>query len=202
MNYLRKIQFDFLNDDKSGFLLIEVIVALTLFVSITSIAAGSILTIVNASSQARSSNQAINSITFAIEDMVRNVRLGTTYRCTNGTANQAAFDTPRDCLIGDESRVIIFESKDGIVGDNTDQYIYLQDGDGFYKSVDGLATRVNLLPDGVVMEDLDILVVGSDPDDDLQPRATFIMEFSYDYRGQTIPIHYQTSVTSRTLDVQ
>ena len=106
------------------------------------------------------------------------------------------------CLIGDESRVIIFESKDGVVGDNTDQYIYRQFGDGFYKSVDGLQTEVNLLPDGVVMEDLDILVVGSDPDDDLQPRATFIMEFSYEYRGETIPIFYQTSVTSRTLDVQ
>ena len=204
MNYQNKNIYK-VGDSKSGFSLIELIVSLTLFVSITALSSASIISVVNASNQARVSGQALNVITFAIEDLVRNARIGTNYRCTN---NLTYFpDTPKNCgfeMGQSTKRGFLFESKDGDRLNPGDQYVYYWDSANqeFHKSTDSFDSHINMLSDGIKLTNFEVQVEGSDINDTIQPRAKFSFTFTYDYKGTTIPVTYETSVTSRTLDVE
>jgi len=204
MNYQNKnIYIE--SDSKSGFSLIELIVSLTLFVTITALSSASIISVVNASNQARVSGQALNVITFAIEDLVRNARIGTSFHCDN--SSNGALDTPADCGFdtGDASgELFAFESKDGDRLNPGDQYVYYWDSANqeFHKSTDSFDSHINMLSDGIKLTNFEVQVEGSDINDTIQPRAKFSFTFTYDYKGTTIPVTYETSVTSRTLDVE
>lgn len=190
---------------QSGFSLIELIVALTLFVSITALASGSILTIINASAQARASGQALNAITFAIEDIVRGVRLGDQYVCIQNAGDFVLVDGDpdddyQDCDSSSPGLGVHFYGNDG-----SPHTYYLASGE-FRKSnalgndVLDSDNYINLLPDTITMRDFNVIVQGSSPGDTIQPNIRLYLEFSYDYKGTTFPVTYETSLTSRTLD--
>ena len=62
-----------------GFTLIELMVATGLFASIMTIAAGAYLIMISANREAQSISKGINSVSYALELMTRNIRTGTQY---------------------------------------------------------------------------------------------------------------------------
>jgi prepilin-type N-terminal cleavage/methylation domain-containing protein len=70
-----------------GFTLIELIVAVGLFASVMTIAAGAYLTIIRLNQQAQAIATGIDNVSFALESMTRNIRSGSDYGCgiTSGT---------------------------------------------------------------------------------------------------------------------
>lgn len=70
------------NNLKSGFSLVEMLVAIGVFMSVMTIAITSLISIINANKKAQSIKNTIDSVTFAVEDISRDMRTGTDYQCS------------------------------------------------------------------------------------------------------------------------
>lgn len=80
----KTITFSKVKSQKSGFTLIELMVASTIFIIVMVIAIGSVLSIVNVNRKAQSLNSVMTNLDFALESMVRDIREGNNY-CGTGT---------------------------------------------------------------------------------------------------------------------
>ncbi|MFA5764227.1 MAG: type II secretion system protein [archaeon] len=70
------------HDKQKGFTLVEMLVAIAVFMSIMVIAAGSIVNIINQNKKAQKVKSVIDNVTFALDSISREVRMGTEYRCS------------------------------------------------------------------------------------------------------------------------
>ena len=66
-----------------GFTLVELIVSLGIFTAVMFIATGALLSIINVNKKAQAQQSAINNINFALENMARNIRTGSSYVCSS-----------------------------------------------------------------------------------------------------------------------
>jgi type II secretory pathway pseudopilin PulG len=88
--------------NSGGFTLVEIIVALGIFVSAVTLAVGSLLSLYNANNRSQSLSSVINSLSFSIENMTRTIRFATNYHCGD-TNPSSGHSTPRDCSDGNPS---------------------------------------------------------------------------------------------------
>lgn len=75
---------------KKGFTLIEIIVSLAIFALVMIVALGAFLKIVDVNKRAQAIEMSVNSLTFAVEAMSRELRIGKQYKVTNN-GNQVTF---------------------------------------------------------------------------------------------------------------
>lgn len=84
-----------------GFTLVEMLVSISVFMVVMTVATGSLLSIIDANGKAQSLKSAVNNLNFAIESMGKEIRVGTNYSClsdqpcSNG-ANNIKFTSYRD----------------------------------------------------------------------------------------------------------
>jgi len=72
---------------KSGFTLVEMMIAVALFALIATFAIGSVLSIFDANRKSQSLKTVVDNFNFSIENMVRTVRFGSRYHCDNSTGS-------------------------------------------------------------------------------------------------------------------
>ena len=75
--------------NKRGFTLIEIMVSLGIFAIVALVAVGAFLKIIDANKQSQSLQTAMNNTNFALESMVREMRVGKNYTCFNGDSPTA-----------------------------------------------------------------------------------------------------------------
>ena len=80
-------------DNKRGFSLVEMLVAVGIFMSIMTLAITTLISIIGANKKAQAIKSTIDSVTFAVEDISRNIRVGTDYQCLNDSSVYT-----KDCL--------------------------------------------------------------------------------------------------------
>ncbi|MFA6397728.1 MAG: prepilin-type N-terminal cleavage/methylation domain-containing protein [Candidatus Paceibacterota bacterium] len=73
----------------AGFTLIEVMVSVLLFVIITTIGISSVINANNTNKKTQAMRSAIDNLSYVIEDMSRNIRLGSNYLCSGSTCPPA-----------------------------------------------------------------------------------------------------------------
>lgn len=99
------------NDLTSGFSLVEMLVAIGIFMSIMTIAVSSLISIIDANKKAQAIKSTIDSVTFALEDMSRDMRVGTNYWCS---IDGVTFNSTKDCTGGGTAVRYINNSNRGI----------------------------------------------------------------------------------------
>lgn len=87
-------------ESQKGFTLIEIIVAVSIFVVVMVIAIGAVLNAVDANRKAQNINVIVNNLNLAVESMVRDLRTGNDYN-------------PCDISLSDSHRCVEFTDKDG-----------------------------------------------------------------------------------------
>lgn len=105
-----------------GFTLIELMVSLAIFSIVMTISVGTLLTLVDLNSKAQAIYSATTNLSFAIDSMTRELRMGYNYNCTtnntiqsNGTKNDC-LGTPTGGQDLETSRKIFFtRSRDGVL---------------------------------------------------------------------------------------
>jgi type II secretory pathway pseudopilin PulG len=92
----------------AGFSLVEMLVAIGIFMTIATIAISSLISIIGANKKAQLIKTTIDNVTFAVENMSKDMRMGTDYKCSiNGTyVNDTAA-----CSAGSESASYINSSR-------------------------------------------------------------------------------------------
>lgn len=72
---------------QKGFSLVEMLVAIGIFMSIMTIAISALISIIGANKKAQAIKSTIDSVTFSVEDISRDMRMGTDYKCSLDNIN-------------------------------------------------------------------------------------------------------------------
>ena len=184
---------------KRGYTLLELIVSLGIFSLVMVVVTGAYVTLISLDRHARSQNQLVASLSFAIESMSRNMRTGTGYICNGNSA-------VRDCNAGtsitftdsEGSQITFFKKNDGTIGQCTG-------------SPCTQATAVSLTDPLITIDSLTFYVRGACPQtggvgscngDGRQPQATFVVKGSMAAEnGEISTFSIQSSATQRLIDL-
>jgi type II secretory pathway pseudopilin PulG len=77
-----------------GFTLVEMLVAIAVFMTVMTIAVGSLISIIEANRKAQSIKSVIDNVNFAIETISRDMRISTDYSCSPGPSLYFGGDCP------------------------------------------------------------------------------------------------------------
>ncbi len=93
--------------ENTGFTLIELMIATSLFTIIMLMGVGSLVVSSNSSKASQKLRITVDNVNFAMESMTRELRMGTTYECGTTSVNLAA-PMPTDCPLGTPGYIIAF----------------------------------------------------------------------------------------------
>ncbi len=201
-----------------GFTLIEVMISIGLFTVVMIVGITAILRVNNTYRKARTQRSAVDNLSFMMEDMARNMRLGSHYRCINSLSdasptNPLDIEKPLDTSAypGSLSSClgIAFEPFDSpSTGDFGDQIIYLIDGDTIFKTTEGTTSDSFRAMNSIDLKINPALsgftIYGSDLDstDGIQPSVLIRINGTVRASGSETDFNLQTTVTQRLLDIQ
>ncbi len=197
--------------NNKGFTIIEMMIAIALFVIIVELGIGAALNTTDLHNKTKALRALEDNLSFVMEDMSRNIRLGTNYHCFNSgetVGPSASIENPQDCP--NNSGVVAIESFNGASGNANDQIIYAITGSGnLQKSKNGGTTFANLnSTNNNEKISFDVLrsgftVIGSDnlaSNDYSQPRVIIRLSGSIEYKSQDYPFNIETTVSARATD--
>lgn len=95
----------FLKPNK-GFTLVEMLVAVGVFVLVTALSLGAILSIFDANRKAKTSKTVVDNLNLSIENMARTIRYGSNYYCGESLVSTEE----NDCLNGSTAVSVTFEN--------------------------------------------------------------------------------------------
>jgi len=192
----------------SGFTLIEAMVSIGLFSVIMIIGITAVLSVNNTYRKSRTMRSAIDNLSFIMEDMARNIRLGYDYRCFDQFSEISNnIEEPQD---GIDCKGIVFEPYwNPVQSDDADQVGYFIDGDSIFKTTIGFSDgATSFLP----MNSIDVkinpltsgfTIYGTSSGDPLyteQPSVLIRINGTAQSGKNSTNFNLQTTVSQRLLD--
>ena len=181
----------------TGFTLVELMVAVSVFVMVMVISMGSILSIFDANKKSQTLRTVMDNLNFSLEAMTRTIRFGTNYHC-DVTVGDISTPAPRDCPTGASS--IIVKAADG------SRVVYKLNNGRVIRSINGGADYFVTSSD-VTISDLKFRVVGSTSysvgGDLYQPQVIITISGNAGVKATTrSSFNMQTTVSQRMFDSQ
>ncbi len=180
---------------EKGFTLVELLVAVGVFLVVMTISLGSVLSILDAGRKAKALKSVMTNLNFTLEVMAREIKFGTNYYCGEDTTNPHTLTS--NCAGGN---AITFTDSSG--GD----IIYRLNGTSIEKSANG-GLYLGLTSPEVKITTFKLFVTGSLPYDgttyfDTNQPKVFILIRGYAGSKPTIQSSFtlQTVVSQRVLD--
>ena len=192
--------------NQKGFTLIELMVSRTIFTVLAVYGIGAVLTAMSQHALSQNMSNAMDNLNFVMEDMSRNIRLGTNIHCfapgesgtgTDGSGNVSV--SPQDCRIGVGSNKIVFQ---GITGSAITYFFDSSSGVVQVKKIVGNNPAQVITPAYIIIDPTKtgFIVYGSPQGDGLQPVVNITIAGKVTYKGIDSKFSIQTSVSSRPLD--
>ena len=122
-----------------GFTLIELMIASSIFVVIIVAGMSVLINTSNGYRQTTEVRQSLDTMSFIMEDITRNIRLGTSFNCGNTAPSSATIETPSLCAIQSSplgrmgSSWLALEAYNGLPGNSNDQVVYFLLNGKLYK---------------------------------------------------------------------
>ncbi len=183
-----------------AFTLIEVLVSVSIFSMVMLISTGAVFSIVEANKKTHSLKSVMTNLNFALESMMREIRVGRSYSCNGGG----------DCEVLGGTR-FRFKSNRDINGsggyDASDQMEYAFDAvnGSITRQIlgggpNGNVTPVRITASEIVIESMKFYVLGTGTTDQKQPKVVITVQ-GYSGTGSTrSDFNIQTTVTQRPID--
>lgn len=191
-----------------GFTIIEMIIAIAIFLIVIILGISALTNLYSINRKAQNMRNILDGLSFAMEDMSRNIRTGYNYSCLISGQNYslAELSEARDCESGQNGgRGVAFEYSDGDPLSLGDQWVYYIENNKLYRSTDANTNRVQLTPDEVVLDanTWNFTVNGSLDTDTQQPFVILrLVGEIIDNRGGETPFSLQTTVSQRLIDIK
>jgi len=187
-----------------GFTLIEMMVSLSIFTVVMTVALGALLAVIDANKKSQATQSLMTELNFALDDIARNARVGTNYRCRNNTGINN-IGRPRSCGDNNGGILFAFESSQGDPNSDLDQYVYIFEDNTIKKSTRGgrAGSYTNMISDNIQIDDMEFRVTGARgiSSNDLQPRALILISGTAGTQDKTrTEFNIQTTITPRILD--
>lgn len=182
----------------SGFTLIEVLVSMSIFSIVMLVATGAVFSVIEANRKSHSLKSVMTNLNFALESMMRDIRVGTRYSCNGGG----------DCAISPGNQFLYKANRD-------------VDGDSFYSALDSndqieyrltsgriekriYGTNPSTYPitaEEITITDLKFYVIGTGSGDGKQPKVVFTIAGYSGTGNSKSDFNIQTTVSQRSLDL-
>jgi prepilin-type N-terminal cleavage/methylation domain-containing protein len=184
---LKRYKKQFTRDKRSGFTLVELLTAVSIFTIIMTISMGSILGIFDANRKTRTLKTAVTNLNIALESMSKEMRYGKNYHCGSGTLT-----LPQNCPAGDT--LFSFLSSDN------EQITYRLNNQSIERSING-GPYFRMTAPEVIIEDLKFHTIGAGTNNTLQPK-TILMIKGYAGSGKNrTDFILQTLVSQRAIEI-
>lgn len=186
-----------------GFTILEMIVAIGVFLTGLLIILGALVSINDAARKARSMRIVMDNLSAAIDSMSRTIRVGSDLNC----GCTAPLNTSQSCpmtnnLGGGGGTCLAFEGQHGSPFDPNDQIVYRLSGGRIERSTDSGATYLPLTAPELSISGFRFYVHGTDVNED-QPMATLIIRGSALTAQRTATtFNVQTTVAVYTPNVE
>jgi prepilin-type N-terminal cleavage/methylation domain-containing protein len=169
--------FPFKNKYSHGFTLMEVMVSVSIFSIIITIGIGSLLTINTTVQQTRADRQAMDSLSYVLDTMTRQIRTGMDYEGGGSS--------------------ISFKRQDGDVssGGSGEEIIFFEQDNQIFMSIAG--NSFDITPVNVIMNNLDFEIIN----DTGMPYVTIRMSATVQSGKRDSALAIQTGVSQRTFPV-
>lgn len=172
----------------AGFTLIEIMVAVTVFMVIMTMSLNAMLAVSAQNKKAQHIRSITDNINFALDTIVRDMRLGSLYDCGIPDAEKNCVTVP--------SSMISFTDKDRA----TIIYSLSESTHAITRQVNDLASYA-LTSDDVQIDRLNFYVTGVGVGDNVQPQAVIELSASIvEPRGSPLKFDVQTYVTQRQVE--
>lgn len=178
----------FYTSKRSGYTLIELMVAVGLFALVMTLATGAYLIMIGISRQTQGITSGIDNLSFALETMSRTILTGTSYNC--GGAG--------DCSNGS------FFSVESSSGHSVVYSLNTNSGVGVLMQTIDSGTAVPLTDSSLVnVKTLTFYAVGTAPGDPTQARVTIVVSGTVQGQSKTTPVSFtvETGATMRGIDL-
>lgn len=199
------------NQRTGGYTLIELMVSIGLFAIIMTLVAGAYLMIINLSRNAQAISTAVDSVSFSLEDMTREIRTGTAYGCaTSGTTAIAGTDcVPPAAPSGGTAFILTDQS-----GNTVDFSLQPVSGSGscpsasgncgIFESVNG-GTPSAITDPSVNIQSLTFYAAGTEPysvgANTTPANVVIIVAGTVSTGKTTLPFNVETAATMRGVDL-
>ena len=187
--------------NNKGFTIIETMISIGIFLIIVTIGMEALLNSSFIHSKSESQRSGIDSLSFMMEDMSRNIRMGSQYSCTDDAGNDFVGDCNSQHQYGEG---ISFKPSNS---DNGHKITYYLDGSGdLLKVVDGVSSQLNPTDVNFFSDnnptDSSFTITGASSTDSYQPFVTIRLVGEIVSPKGNIPFSLQTSVSQRLIDIQ
>ena len=173
---------------KKGFTLIELMVAISIFIIIMTISMGSIVNVIDANRKSRSLKTALNNLNLAVESISKEMRFGKNYHC----GSSGVVTTPQNCSGGDT--FISFLSSDNI------QITYRLNNQAIEKKL-GNGDYIAVTAPEIVIDNLTFYTLGAGTSDTLQPKIIIKIQSHAGTSKSQSNFTLQTLVSQRVFDI-
>lgn len=179
----------------AGFTLVEIMVAMTIFVTVMTLMAGSIFSVINANQKSKNLRSSMDNLNLTMESMTRTIRFGTNYHSW-GCSASADISVPHDCNTG-----LITDPLTVKAVDDT-QVTYSLSGGRIVRTISG--TPYFLTSSDVTITTLAFRVYGSSAYPDLlQPQVIIVVQGNVGSKASTkSTFGLETTVSQRVFDFQ
>lgn len=179
------------NKQKKAFTLIEMLISISLFTIVVTIAFTALYSIMDANAKAKTIKLVVNNLNMAMESMTREIRVGYNYTCRTAVGDPLVGG--QDCS-GTGGNVLALSTKDNEI------VIYsFNSGAGTIQRKKGTEV-VNLVGDDIVIEDLRFFVNGTGTANNIQPRVLVILKGTINNIDIATEFDIQTTVSQRKID--
>ena len=174
---------------KAGFTLLEMLISVSLFTVVVTIAFSALLTIMDANEKAKTIKLVVNNLSMAMESMTREIRVGYQYTCNTNTPETEG----RDCSTG--ANKMSLKTKDG------EDVLYSLSNNTIERKT-GTGTPVAILGSDISIDGLKFYVQGSGSEavgSAAQPRVLIVLNGSITRANIGTVFNIQTTVSQRKL---
>lgn len=157
---------------KNGFTMVELLVAISLFLVVVSIATGTFIQALRTQRAAVFLIAAVSNAGLAVEQISREIRTGQNFSLSGGELS----------FLNAKNENVTYALRNGAIE----------------KTLNGRPGRITA--DNVQVTRLDFVLAGNDPGDDLPSKITVILEISAPQASAASKINLQITVSSRILN--
>ncbi|MBF05200.1 hypothetical protein CL644_00605 [bacterium] len=191
---------------QTGFTLVEMMVAMSLFAVVMTISTSALLSMVDANRKAQSLQSVMNNLNVTLDGMVRGIRMGGTYHCGDIVeTNKTVLSTRTDCVAG--GNLLSFEAFGNSSADVTDQWVYWFEDGRLYKSVDARNTALPLTAPEIQIDSFKVFVTGAQgtlnrDGDIVQPKVVISIQGTAGAEGNTSGVIGTSGKIRTTFNIQ
>ncbi len=184
--------------EEKGFTLVEMLISTALFAVIMVMAVGSLLSIIDASRQAQAKKTVVNNLHFALENMTRNIRTGSHFRCDASGVAPGVPLVARDCATAPATS-FAFLTKDGTLT----VYQYNTNAKSIERIEEG-GEAIPITAPEVILNQMRFFVsgAGDGAEGAGQPRVLLVLDGVVQGRARVPSVfNIETLVSQRLLDI-